>query len=213
VQAEQSEQQYMAVFVQGKRVGYSKKMRQVFADSVVTTELITFSVDAGEGTVDKLSVDETVETPLRELIHFRHEKARGTRLFRLLGRREEGKLNVSLVSDGQKQEHLMDWPENAQMAEGRRLLARDKGLARGTQYAYLQFFSDALSVGEVRVSVLGEKVQVIETREIISLQEKMLEYTVYRNPSRKVIKIIAPSMFMEWITCSESFAMTPLGDD
>jgi hypothetical protein len=46
---------------------------------------------------------------------------------------------------------------------------------------------------------------------VISLQDKTLEYTVYRDASARAMKIIAPTMFMELVNCSEAYAMTPLG--
>lgn len=219
VHAQEMDQQFMAVFVQGKRVGYFKNLRRVFADSVVTTELMTFSVDAGEGTVDKLSVDEVVETPEGQLLHFRHERVRGPILVRIAGTLNGPKLQVSLVREGQKQEHELDWPEGARMAEARRLLAKEQGLTEGTQYTFMQFFSDGLVAGEVMVSiggeeeveVLGTKMKLTKTTEVISLQDKTLEYTVYRDASARAMKIIAPTMFMELVNCSEAYAMTPLG--
>ena len=215
--AQEIDQQYMAVFIQGKRVGYYKKLRKAFADSVVTTELMVFSVDAGEGTIDKLTVDETVETVDGQLIHFRHETAKGKRFFRLIGIRDGSKLRAELVSDKDSQQSLIDWPEGALMAEGRRLLAKEKGLQEGTQYRYVQFFNDGLTQGEVDVSVVGktdvaildETMSLTETRETILLQNQQLEYTVYRDASTMPMKIVAPSLFMEMVNCSEAYAMTP----
>ncbi|MBT3604063.1 MAG: hypothetical protein HN521_13475 [Candidatus Latescibacteria bacterium] len=219
LQAQEIDQRFMAVFVQGKRVGYYRALRKAFPDSIVTTEFMTFSVDAGEGTIEKLSVDETVETRDGQLIHFRHETSKGPRYFRLAGQRDGLMLTVALASDGQKQENLINWPEGARMVEGRRILAIENGLKKGTSYQFLQFFGDNLAVGEVTVSVLGEvevdilgeKMILTETLEVIVLEDKKLEYTVYRDASATPMKIIAPTMFMELINCSQAYAMTPLG--
>lgn len=216
-QAQKIDQQYMAVFVQGKRVGYHRYLRKAFADSIVTTELMVFSVDAGEGTIEKLTVDETVETLDGQLIHFRHETAKGKRFFRLVGFRDGLKLRVELASDKDSQQSIIDWEEGALMAEGRRLLAKEKGLQPGTTYRYPQFFKDSLTIGEVDVTVMGKKdvaildetMSLTETREVILLQDQKLEYTVYRDASTKPMKIVAPSMFMELVNCSEAYAMTP----
>jgi hypothetical protein len=219
--AQEVEQEYMAVFVKGKRVGYHNKTRKVFADSVVTTELMTFSIPVDEGTIEKLSIDETVESRDGKLIHFRHETAKGARLFRLAGRRDGHRLQISLVSDGQKHQRELDWSEPALFVEGRHLLARQKGLKAGLQYQYLRFFTEDLSVGEAWVSVLGEvevdvlgkKIKLIETKEEVSLQGRTLTYVIYRDASFKPLKIVAPSMFMEMVSCSEAFAMTPLDEN
>lgn len=217
-QAQEVEQAYMAVFVKGERVGYYNKMRKVFADSVVTAELMTFSVQIDEGTIEKLSIDETVESRDGKLIHFRHETAKGARLFRLSGRREGDQLHISFVSDGQKHQRELDWSEPALFVEGRHLLAQQKGLKPDTHYQYLQFFTSDLSVaetwvsvvGEAEVNVLGEKMKLIETKEVVSLQGGSVTYIVYRDTSFKPIKIVVPSMFMEMVSCSEAFAVNPL---
>lgn len=218
LQAQEIDQRFMAVFVQGKRVGYYRSLRKAFPDSVVTTEFMTFSVDAGEGKLEKLSVDETVETSKGQLIHFRHETSKGPRYFRLTGNRDGLMLNVSLSSNGQKQQNVINWPEGARMVEGRRLLAVENGLKPGTQYQFLQFFGDNLAIGEVNVSVIGDvevdildkKMTLTETREVILMEDKKLEYTVYRDKSATPMKIIAPTMFMELVNCSQEYAMTPL---
>jgi len=219
--AQDVDQEYMAVFVKGKRVGYHNKMRKVFADSVVTTELMTFSIKVDEGTIEKLSIDETVESRDGKLIHFRHETVKGARLFRLAGRRDGNRLRISLVSDSQKHQHELDWSEPGLFVEGRHLLAIQKGLKPDTQYQYLRFFTEDLSVGEAWVSVLGEaevdvlgkKMKLIETKEEVSLQGRTVTYVIYRDASFKPLKIVVPSMFMEMVACSEAFAMTPLDDN
>jgi hypothetical protein len=221
VLAQEVEQDYMAVFVKGERVGYHNKIRKMFADSVVTTEFMTFSVKVDEGTIEKLSIDETVESRDGKLIRFRHETAKGTRLFRLAGRRDGDRLRISLVSDGQKHQRELDWSEPALFVEGRYLLAKQKGLKPGTHYQYLQFFTSDLSVGETWASVVGEatvdvldkKMKLIETKEDVSLQGRTVTYIVYRDASLKPFKIVIPSMFIEMVSCSEAFAMTPLDAD
>ena len=62
VLAEAQEKQWMAVMVNGKKVGYYKKQRVAKADRVVTTELMTYTINAGTGKIDVLAVTETVET-------------------------------------------------------------------------------------------------------------------------------------------------------
>lgn len=222
VQAQDVVTQYMAVYVQGERVGYHKQVRKVFPDSVVTSEMLTFSVAVDDGTIEKLAIDETVETPDGELIHFRHETIRAGRLFRLAGHREGQELIVSLASQGgQKQERPIAWFPDVVMAEGRRLLIKEKGLKAGTQYTFAQFFGDALSTGDVSISVgpkvevdvLGEKQLLTETHEEIKVQDRHLKYVVYRDETSKPIKIIAPEMHMEWVACSEDFAMTDPADE
>lgn len=220
VQAQEMDQQYMAVFVQGKRVGYYKKLRKVFPDSVITTELMTFTIDAGQGRVEKLSIDETVETREGALIRFRHEAAQGPRLFRVEGIRDGEQVHLSLISNKEKHEKMIQWSDETLMPEGRRLEAKKRSLFLGTQYEYEQLFTETLTFGDVRVTVgplkevvvLGKTMKLTETHELIHLQGRTLEYLVYRDASTKPIKMVAPSMFMELVDCTEAYAMTPLGE-
>ena len=56
------EKLWMAIMVNDKKVGYYKKARVVQADTVVTTELTTYTIDGGTNKIDLLAVTETVET-------------------------------------------------------------------------------------------------------------------------------------------------------
>jgi hypothetical protein len=219
-QAQEVDAHYMAVFVKGDRVGYYKKLRKVFADSVITTELMTFTIDAGTGVVQKLTVDESVESRDGKLIRFRHEAAQGERLFRIAGERNGDTVHLLLVSNKEKHERDMPWSDETLMPEGRRLLAESQGLVLGSQYGYDQLFTETMSFGQVivtvgplmEVDVLGEKMKLTETREVIESTGRSLEYLVYRDATTKPIKMVAPTMFMSLVTCSEAYAMTPLGE-
>lgn len=217
--AQKAEEQYMAVFIQGKRVGYYKNVRKVVADSVVTTELMTFSVDAGQGMVEKLSIDETVETKDGQLVRFRHEAAQGERLFQIRGDRQGDQIHLVLTSQKEKHEKMMQWLDETHMVEGRRLLVKKMGLTQGTEYEYERLFTETLAMGMVKVSVggkkevevLGKTMELTETQELVSLQQRAVQYLVYRDETTKPIKIVVPSMYMEMVDCSKDYAMTPPG--
>ena len=187
----------------------------------MTTEFMTFTVKSEEGNVEKLSIDEFVETREGSLIRFRHEAAQGARLFRIVGKRQGTELHLSLISEKQKHERVMGWSDVTLLPEARRLLMKKQGLKLGTEYTFEQLFPETLSFGDVKVTVgpltevdvLGEKMKLTETRETIYLQGRTLEYIVYREASTRPRKIIAPSMFMEMVSCSEAYAMTPLDEN
>ena len=215
--AEKRESQWLAMYNKGKRVGYYQRVRIAEGDSVVTTELTTLSMDQNTSEPSTLSFNETIETSSGKLIWFRRETSQSGNMMRITGTVQDTSIHFVWGVGGQKQESIMPWDSKALMIEGRQLLAKKQGLKPGTEYRFQQFLTDFMSVAEVLVVVgeqkemdlLGEKVLLTETRELITVQGNLLEYLVYRDAKFKVMKVVVPNFNLEMINCSEAFATTP----
>lgn len=217
VRAEETETQWMAMFSEGKKVGYYKRIRVAHADSVVTTELTAASMDGDADNPSLLSLNETVETPHGTLVRFRREAAQPGRMMRMTGTVQGDKLLIGFMAGGKKQETTLDWFPDVLMVEGRQQLAVKKGLVPETRYQFRQFLTDFMAIadamveviGPEQVDVLGEKQTLTKTREWMVVDGKPLEYLVYRDAQVKVMKVVIPGMGLEMVNCSEAFAMTP----
>jgi len=214
---EAQEAQWMAVLVNGKKVGYYKKTRVANADSVVTTELMTYEIDAGTDKVELLSVSETVETALGKLIRFRKESVQKDLKRRVLGHVVGDTLHVAGVVNDQKSLKMLDWYDDVQMVEGRRLQALKHGLKPGTKYHARKFMVDFMAIVEVSVEVhepvdvqLIDRVErLTETRERLQMHGQTLNSISYRNDQMRPMKIVIPQISMEMIDCAEGYALTP----
>lgn len=217
VQAEEAEAQWMAMFSEGKRVGYYKRSRVATPDSVVTMEFTAASMDGDADNPSLLSLNETVETPHGSLVRFRREAAQPGRMMRMTGTVQGDKLLIGFMAGGQRQEVMLDWSEEVVSVDGRQQLAIKKGLKPGTRYQFRQFLPDFMAVadvlaevGQVReVDVLGEKMSLVETRETVVVGDNVVFYEVYRDAQAKVMKVVVPAMELEMVNCSEAFAMMP----
>jgi hypothetical protein len=214
---EAREAQWMAVLVNGKKVGYYKKTRVANADSVVTTELITYEIDAGTEKVEMLSMNETVETASGRLIRFRKESVQKDVNRRVLGQVLGDTLHVAGVANGQKSLKMLDWFDDVQMVEGRRLHAQKYALKPGTRYYIRQFLVDFMAIAEVSVEIheavdvqLIDRVATLtETREVLQVLGRTLNTVAYVNDQMRPMKVVIPQVSMEMIDCTEAYALTP----
>ena len=217
VLAEAQEKQWMAVMVNGKKVGYYKKQRIANADSVITTELMAYEIDAGTDKIDLLSVNETVETTTGKLMRFRKESIQNDVKRRLVGQVVGDTLHVAGLVNDKKSIDMMSWPEDVVMIEGRRLLALKHGLKPGTKYHPRQFMVDFMAIADVVIEV-GERSdvqifdqveQLTEIREVLRVRGQALSTLMYINDQMRTMKAIIPQLSMEMIDCNEVYAMTP----
>lgn len=215
--AETQDKQWMAVMVNGKKVGYYKKVRAVKVDSVVTTELMTYEINAGTDKIELLSLNETVETVSGKLIRFRKESIQNDTKRSVNGFVKNDTLFFAGMLGDQKSLDMMPWPDDVVMIEGRRLLDAKHGLKPGTKYHARQFLVDLMAIANVSIEVGNRsKVQVFEkTEELTEVQEKLhargqtLGTLIYYNDAMRPMKVVIPQLSMEMIDCNEAYAMTP----
>ena len=209
--------QWMAVLINGKKVGYYKALRIVKADTVVTTELLAYIIDAGTEKIDFLAVTETMETSEGKLIQFRKEAVKNDEKRRVLARLVRDTLQVSGMVNDKKSELSVPWADDVLMVEGRRLLAVKHGLRPGTKYRTRQLLIDPMKIAEIAVDV-GESVDVhlierteklTETRKIQILDGREQKRFVYRDGQLRILKVSIPDIAMELIDCSEAYALIP----
>ena len=124
--------EYLAVFMEGKKVGYAIQTRLVSDGKVTTTEKasITLSRMNFPMTINITEISiETIDGRPLAFEALQELSMMATRVSGIIDR--EGMVNLTTVSMGAEQKRKFQWPTGAVMAEGLRLLTLKKGLREG----------------------------------------------------------------------------------
>ncbi len=214
-----SETDYMAILMQGQKIGHAVHTRTVENSHVITTEAFTMTLGRGGQAVSVESREMYIETADGVPLSFEMSmKASGVEQ-KTSGTIENGHIRLTRQVMGTPQTSVVQWPEGALMPEGMFLLQQEKGLKPGTEYSFLTFRPDMLMsintrviVGEKKpVDLFGRVVELTEVRQITEVQGQEITLTSYINEDFKALKSIAPTMGMtlEFVACDKDFAMQP----
>lgn len=135
-------QEYFALFLNIKRVGYITQNRIVESNMITTTTTTHYFL--------RPSTEETfetsIETPFGKPLGFETEKIKGIA-------NEQGGFEILPKDSSKMKKRIIDWPEGALMDEGFRLLLKENGLVEGTSFICKIFYTDELQACERHVSV------------------------------------------------------------
>jgi hypothetical protein len=210
-----SQEEYYAVFMQGKKVGYSIQNRVVAKGKVTTSENVKITVSR-IGIPVTIEVTETcIETINGRPISFESIQDLGMMAMRVTGTIDkQGKLYVTAAD----QKQVLDWPEGAIMAEGLRLLTMKKGLKEGTQYSAKVFSPGLLTTVDAQIRIgpkkdvdlLGRIVALTEVTTILNMPGAgNIVSTSYVDDELRMQKTITPmaGMMIEMLSCTKEFAL------
>jgi hypothetical protein len=212
--------EYLAVFMEGKKVGHAVHTRAEAAGEVTTVDdvAITISRIGFPVTIQmsETSVETTAGKPLRfestqQLAALANMKVAGTI-------KSDGTVEMTSTSLGTEQKSTMKWPAGALMAEGLRLLSLQKGLKPGTEYAVdifspgiTQVLSAKVTIGETKqVDLLGRVVKLTEVTTVLNLPGAgQMTSTSYVDGELRALKSVVPvaGMQVEMVDCSKEFAL------
>jgi hypothetical protein len=214
-EAQVDETEYFALFMEGKKVGYAIQSRDIEGDKVTTSVELKITLSRMGVSVSAKTKAKTFETDEGEPLGFELEQALGMMTTKTTGIiDEQGKLKVKT---GQ-QEQEFDWPEEAVMSEGMRLLILERGLEEGTTYDVKFFDPSMMQVVDVEVKVgpkqnvdlLGRVVTLTEIQSTVSSEQiGSIVSTEYYDDEFRLQKSIMPVMGMtvEQIACTKEFAL------
>lgn len=217
--AGESEIEYFAVFMEGKKAGYARNERAVSDGKVITTSEVKLTISRAGIPLTVTMISESIETTDGKPISFKSVQDLGLMKMEVSGKMQpNGKVALVNSSVGSQQKSVIDWPEGALMAEGLRLLQESKGLKEGTEYSYTIFepsMATALSartvVGTTKpVDLLGRVVNLTEITNVISMPGMgEISTTSYINEDFKLQKDIMPIMNIniEMVACAKEFAL------
>ena len=213
------ETEYLAVYMEGKKVGYAIQSRSVSDGQVTTREEITITISR-LGVSMTMEMNETsIETTAGEPIAFESEQKLGAVVMTMRGQVDkQGQVSLTTTSMGAPQKSTFQWPEGAVMAEGLRLLSLKRGLQEGTQYFAKLFSAGILQAVHAQIRI-GPKQSIDLLGRVVTLQQITttlnmpgagdIVTTSYVDDDLQVQKSIMPiaGIQVEMIACAKEFAM------
>jgi hypothetical protein len=216
---DRTETEYCAVFLEGKKVGYSVQSR-LLADGKVTTTIKTSITVSRLNIPMTIGMQETcVETTEGKPLAFESVQELGAMTMKVAGTVDKnGMVNMTATSLGTEQKSSLEWPRGAVMAEGLRLLHERQGLKEGSKYTAKIFEPSAMDVVEAQIDVgpkrnvdlLGRVVALTEVTSTINLPGAgVIVSTTYVDDELRAQKTVTPvaGMQIEMVACPKDFAL------
>jgi len=221
IAGETTKTEWMAVFLQGKKMGCMKAVRISGDSKTITHQELTLQIKRGGALpVEIRNMTELEETKDGHPLAFKFEQSSFGSSMKSQGMiSQDGRLHVKVGTAGQQmKESTIDWPQGAVMEEGSRLVARKMGLKAGTSYEYRQFLPDSLQVMDVLVKVgnkedvdlLGRVMPLTKVEQHLKSRGETLSVVSYVDEQSDSYKVIMPmmGMTMEMIACTEQYALS-----
>lgn len=215
------EEEYLAVFMGGKKIGYAMRSRVENSGKVSTTESMNMTISRVNVPVT-LSMSETcIETPAGEPVGFESTQIMSGMAVKITGQVDKGgAVKISTKTAGSEQKSEMAWPAGAVMSEGLRLLTEKKGLKEGTTFkvkvfspSNCQAFDANISIGKKQnVDLLGRVLPLTEVKTILALGEAgQFMTTSYVSDKLVAMKdsLSIMGLDIELISCEKEFALSP----
>jgi hypothetical protein len=217
--ADSDEMEYLAVFMEGKKVGHAVETRTVSGDKVTSSEQVSITISRGGISVTIEMTETSIETTSGEPLGFEVTQKLGAMTMKMAGQVDkQGMVSLTTNSMGAEQKSALQWPQGAVMAEGLRLLTLKKGLKEGTQYS-VKIFSpgmmqalnaDVLIGAEQNVDLLGRVVALREVTTTLNMPGAgKVVSTSYVDNDLQMQKTVTPiaGMQVEMVACAKEFAL------
>jgi len=213
------ETEYLAVFMEGKKVGHAIGSRVVSGDKVTTTEQVSITISRGGISITIEMSETSIETTSGEPLGFETTQKLGAMVMKMAGQVDkQGNVSMTTTSMGTEQKSTIQWPQGAVMSEGLRLLTLKKGLKEGTQYSVkifspgvMQAVDTEISIGtEQNVDLLGRVVALREVKTTLVMPGAgEIVSTSYVDRDLRMQKNIMPiaGMQVEMVACAKEFAL------
>ena len=216
---QESETEYFAVFMEGKKAGYAQNDRMVSDGKVTTSTEVSLTISRAGIPLSLTMTAESIETSDGKPISFKSIQDLGLMKMEVSGTMQaDGRLALVNSSVGSVQKSVIDWPEDALMAEGMRLLQESKGLKEGTEYSYRAFEPSMAAAIDARtvvgttkqIDLLGRVVELTELTNILSMPGMgEISSKSYVDGDLKLQKDVMPIMgiAIEMVACAKEFAL------
>jgi len=215
----EEETDYLAVFMEGKKVGYSVHTRSVQGNEVTTSERVSITISRIGIPVTIEMTETSVETTAGRPLRFESVQRLGAMTMKVAGVvNNTGVVDVTSSSMGTEQKSTIQWPVGAVMAEGLRLLTLERGLKPGLQYT-ADLFSPGVMAAVTAKVVIKDKKEVNLLGRVVKLTETTTALTMpgagevvstsYVDDDMRVLKSVVPiaGMVVEMIDCPKEFAL------
>lgn len=211
------QEDYLAIFMEGKKVGYAVNTREVLDGKVKTASKMSITVSRGEISITVGASESCLETAKGDPLAFDSQQEMSFVKMSISGTIEPNEMMI--IKKGPVTERQM-WLPGALMSEGLLLLEKQKGMKKGTSYTAKVFNPSAADVYDVNITI-GDKQQVDLLGRVVSLTEVKtimtmptageVQTTSYVDDNFDTQKSIMPIMGMnvEMVACPKDFALGP----
>lgn len=216
-----TEAQYLAVFMEGKKIGHAVHTRTEAGGEVRTSDDVTITISRMGFAVTIQMGETSVETTAGKPLRFESTQQLAALMnMKVVGIvKGDGVVDVTSTSSGSQQKSTMTWPAGAVMAEGLRLLSLQKGLKAGTEYSVdifspevMQAISAKMTVGQTKpVDLLGRVVKLTEVTTSLNVPGAgQMTSTTYVDDEVRALKSVIPiaGMQVEMVDCPKEFALS-----
>ncbi|MCP4377270.1 MAG: hypothetical protein GY794_13975 [bacterium] len=208
--------QYMAVILDGKKVGHAISTFKIENNKAITNMMMKMVIARGSAKITVVVDTTETETSDGKPLGFAMTVNQGQMVNRgKIG--NDGNLNVTMTVGGMTKQKTLPWPKDALMSHGRMIREHKAGLKPGTKITNLVFDPSTMKtmtatsvIGEkVKVDLLGRVVMLTEVKTAMQSSAGKINTTSYVNDSHIPLKSITPmiGMKIELIDCSKSVAM------
>ncbi len=212
--------QYFAVMIDGKKIGHSHTTRKYSSQRVETTENLVITIQRAGMSMTVETVETSVETLDGEPLAFASvQDINGMKQTTTGKIAPDGKMTVSITSMGNNQRKVMEYPENALMAEALRQKHAKSTLKEG-QTGSAVFFSPSMLAGIkahwtvgpiVKVDLFGRVMNLRKIESVLHTATGTVRSISYVDDQINARKMEIPlmGMKMELIACAEEVARSP----
>jgi hypothetical protein len=215
--AAETETDYLAILLQGQKIGYAVHARTVEDNKVTTCESFSMTLGRGGQAVKVTSEEKHIETIEGKPLGFEMSMMTSGIEQKTYGTIQDGKIQVTKEAAGQKQTLTANWPEGALLSEGVRLEQMKRGLKAGNVYEVQMFRPDLLmavsaraEIGQAaKIDLFGRVLDLTEVKMVTSIQGQEIVMTSFVDEQYKAMKTLVPmmGMTMEMVACDKNFAM------
>ncbi|MHC5082899.1 MAG: transglutaminase-like domain-containing protein [Planctomycetota bacterium] len=212
-----AETDYLAIMIQGQKVGHAVHHRLAGEKIVETSEEFTMTLGRGGQTVKVFSKETHRETLDGKPISFEMLVTTSGIEQKTTGTVKDGKVTITKTVMGQAQTMTVNWPAEALMFEGMRIFQEKRGLKTGDEFEVTMFRPDLMMpvkaktmVGEkTKVDLFGRVLDLTEVKVVTTVQGQEIAMTSYIDDEMKAMKTLVPmmGMTMEMVACDKSFAL------
>ncbi len=215
--AASEETDYLAILVDGHKIGYSTRTRKADDKKVTTIEDMNMLIGRGNMAIRYVSKEINVESPTGKPISFElTQNISGNKETRK-GSIKDGRFKMTVQKGSEIQTTENDYPSGALMAEGLRLLQVKHGLNPDQKYEVLIFRPDMdnavpaeIAIGQkTKVDLLGRVLELAEVKMNMKVGQQSITITSYVDDNFNALKNIIPMMGMnlELLACEKEFAL------
>lgn len=211
--------EYLAVLINGKKVGHAVDKRIVDNSQVATSQEMSLTITRMGMQMSIKSIETYIETLDGKPIAFESSQdvsGMGSSIKGVIN--DDGKVDVVISTGGMKENKTIDYPEGTLMPEGLRLLQLKRGLVEGDKFTTKMFVPSMLAAVDTEVvtgpqktvDLFGRVLTLTEQTVTMNMQGQSMRMVSLVDSDLNTMKSTMPMMGMELelISCDRIVALS-----